>query len=165
MSTIECQQCDGTGVVTTMEPKALGRCSNGEMVYSSRTVPMNRFCDACKSTGVGETGAAAAVSPAPSLITFGGVPVDAPGFDQDRFERAMVRALVDELEVHDVGGGHVVTRRGLNGGYPCSRNRCECKAGQVGQPCKHRAALIFHLDVREPALRRQWAAAQKAVAA
>jgi hypothetical protein len=172
MSKVECQQCDGTGVVTTMEPKALGRCSNGEMVYSSRTVPMNRFCDACQRKPA-ETGAASGVTPASTFraesarnvepVTFGGHEVDAPGYTTEGFARAMARALVDELEIHGVGGGHVVTRRGLNGGYPCSRNRCECKAGQVGQPCKHRAALIFHLDVREPALRRQWAAAERSV--
>jgi hypothetical protein len=98
-------------------------------------------------------------------VTFGGVTVDAPGFTADQFERAICRALVDELEVHyDATGEVIICHRGQNGGYRVSRHTCSCKAGEVGTPCKHRALYCFHLDVREPALRRQWASARKQVA-
>ncbi len=161
-TTIECQQCDGSGVVTTMEPKALGRCSNGEMVYSSRTVPMNRFCDACKGTGAGETEMAEVISPAP--VTFGGATIHAPGFTADQFERALCRAIADDLVVSiDATGQHIVGPRDVNGGYRTTRTSCDCRAGSCGQACKHRARLIAHLDIREPALRRQWAAAERSV--
>ncbi len=170
MSRIECQQCEGRGHITRMVPKPLGHCSNGEMVYSSRQIPENRFCDACMGRGLVEGEAASAAAPAPVTepvaVVFADHQVDAPGFDRHSFERAMARALVDQLEIHrDTSGLYVVAHHGQNGGYPCSRHRCECPAGVHGQPCKHRAALIFHLDVREPALRRQWAAARKVVAA
>ncbi len=112
---------------------------------------------------------AGAVSPVQNLdmppITFGGVTITAPGFTADQFERAIYRALVDELEIHEAAGYHLVTHRGQNGGYHTTRERCDCKAGEHGQPCKHRATLCFHLDVREPALRRQCADVRKAVAA
>ncbi|HEV2122886.1 MAG TPA: hypothetical protein VGW38_08940 [Chloroflexota bacterium] len=100
---------------------------------------------------------APAVSPA--LITFGGVEVDAPGFTIDSFERAICRALVDGLEIHEAAGYHLATHRGVNGGYHVTRERCDCKAGEHDQPCKHRAMLCFHLDIREPAIRKQWAGA------
>ncbi len=175
MSKVECQQCDGTGVVTTMEPKALGRCSNGEMVYSSRTVPMNRFCDACQRKPA-ETGAASGVTPASiscaesarkvEPVTFANVTVDAPGFTQDQFERALCRAIADDLVVSiDATGQHIVGPGGVNGGYRTTRTSCDCKAGSCGQACKHRAFWIFVNDVREPAIRKQWANARKLVAA
>jgi hypothetical protein len=99
-------------------------------------------------------------------ITFANVTVDAPGFDQDQFSRAICRAFVDDLIVtQDQTGQHIVGPAGVNGGYVSSREQCTCKAGSCGQPCKHRARLIVYLDIREPALRRQWASARKLVAA
>ncbi len=120
-----------------------------------------------------ETEAASAVTPAPefrpdsgrNVITFGGATIDAPGFDQEGFEKALCRAFVDELViVQDQTGQDVVCHDGHRGGYFTSRHTCSCKAGEVGTPCKHRAFYCFHLDVREPALRRQWASARKAAA-
>ncbi len=103
-------------------------------------------------------------SPASSVITFGGVTVDAPGFDQDQFSRAICRAFVDDLIVtQDQTGQHIVGPAGVNGGYRTTRTICDCKAGSCGTPCKHRARLIAYLDIREPALRRQWAAAERSV--
>lgn len=94
-------------------------------------------------------------------VTFGGHVIDAPGFTQDQFERAMCRALVDELEIHtDETGLAIVCHRGTSGGYRVTRTSCDCKAGEVGTPCKHRAALLFHLQVRLPAVRKQWAKLQ-----
>ncbi|HEV2124597.1 MAG TPA: hypothetical protein VGW38_17730 [Chloroflexota bacterium] len=98
-------------------------------------------------------------------IRFGGVEVDAPGFDQDNFERALCRAFTDDLEIHEAAGYYLVTHRGVNGGYHVTRTSCDCKAGEHGQPCKHRAILCFHLDGREPAIRKQWSDARKAMAA
>ncbi len=120
-----------------------------------------------------QTGAAPAVTPAPivkftdSPITFGGATIDAPGFTQDQFERAMCRAFVDELViVQDQTGQDVVCHAGTNGGYFTSRHTCSCPAGVHGCSCKHRAFWIFVHDVRLPIQRRQWAAAaRKAVAA
>ncbi len=104
-------------------------------------------------------------------ITYLGHPVNAPGFTADQFERAMLRAFCADLQVkpyHD--GRHLV-------GYPnvyaylVTREQCTCKAGCAGTPCKHRAFLIACLDIREPHVRREWAAlnaerpARKAVAA
>ncbi|HEV2127840.1 MAG TPA: hypothetical protein VGR22_04390 [Thermomicrobiales bacterium] len=112
---------------------------------------------------------APAVSPVQNLdtppVTFGGHTITAPGFTPEQFERAIARALSDELVVHEAAGYHLVTHRSVNGGYHTMRTSCDSKAGEYGQPCKHRAILCFHLDVREPAIRRQWTDAQKAVAA
>lgn len=94
---------------------------------------------------------------APEPITYLGQPVNAPGFTQDQFERAMLRAFCDDLQItpyHD--GRHLV-------GYPnvyaylVTRERCTCPAGCAGTPCKHRAFLIACLDIREPHVRREWA--------
>ncbi len=121
-----------------------------------------------------ETGAAPAVTPAPgfradsarNVITFGGATIDAPGFTQDQFERALCRAIADDLVVSiDATGQHIVGPGGVNGGYRTTRTSCDCKAGSCGQACKHRARLIAYLDIREPALRRQWASVRKLVAA
>jgi hypothetical protein len=90
-------------------------------------------------------------------VTFAGQTVDAPGFSQDQFERAILRALVDELQVTPANGQHIVHRATVAHGYRVTRERCDCTAGQVGTPCKHRALLILHLDIREPAQQRQWA--------
>ncbi len=76
----------------------------------------------------------------------------------------MVRAIADDLIVTvDATGATIVGPANVNGGYVTTRESCSCRAGSCGTPCKHRAALIFHLDVREPALRRQWAAAERSV--
>ncbi|HEV2125804.1 MAG TPA: SWIM zinc finger family protein [Chloroflexota bacterium] len=132
------------------------------------------ICPVCVEDGRWKE-AAPAISPAPQIVesdtlsdspvTFGGHQVDAPGYTSDQFERAICRALVVQLEIHAVNGSHVVSHPGLTGGYKVTRTSCTCKAGEVGTPCKHRAALIFHLDVREPAIREQWADVRKAVAA
>lgn len=94
---------------------------------------------------------------APDTISWGGHVVGAPGFSEDQFERAMVRAFADDLRVkqlHD--GAYVVHHPGTTNGYRVTRERCTCKAGEVGTPCKHRAVLIAHLDIREPHTDREW---------
>jgi hypothetical protein len=106
--------------------------------------------------------AASAVS---EVISFGEVAVDAPGFDQNRFKRTVARALADDLAVTtDATGQAIVGPRVVNGGYAVSRHSCSCKAGQLGTPCKHRAALFVALYIREPAIARQWAEARKVAA-
>jgi hypothetical protein len=146
-STIERTFCSGCGTFRFKEPEQLCyHCSRGAKVE----------CPTAENSAVGQTG----------TVTFGGVIVDAPGFDQDRFERAICRALVDQLEVqYDATGEAIICHRGQNGGYRVTRHTCSCKAGEVGTPCKHRAIYCFHLDVREPAIRKQWASARKGVAA
>ncbi len=137
-----------------------------------RFKPVGERCFHCAQVPT-ETGAASAVTPAPSpvtvtseAVTFANVTVDAPGFTQDQFERAICRAIADDLVVSiDATGQHIVGPAGVNGGYRTTRTICDCKAGSCGTPCKHRARLIAYLDIREPALRRQWASVRKLVAA
>jgi hypothetical protein len=90
-------------------------------------------------------------------VTWGGHVVTAPGFSQDQFERAMVRAFVDDLQLKAIRGEqYMVHHAGLTHGYRVSRERCDCPAGQAGTPCKHRAVLIAHLDIRAPHIARAW---------
>lgn len=94
----------------------------------------------------------------PVPVTWGGHRVNAPGFDQDRFERAMARAFVDDLRVGSLrGDAYLVHHPGASHGHRVTRETCSCPAGQHDVPCKHRAILIAHLDVRAPQLARQWA--------
>jgi len=94
-------------------------------------------------------------SPASASITWAGHTVTAPNFTQDQFDRAMGRAFVDELEVKpDRQDGRYLV--GHPDAYAVSREQCTCKAGQTGTPCKHRAVLIAHLDIRVPAIAKQW---------
>lgn len=123
-----------------------------------RFKPAGELCCHCRRAPEA-TEAASAASDTP--VTFGGHVIDAPGFTQDQFERAMCRALVDELVIEtDQTGLAIVCHRGVNGGYRVTRTSCDCKAGEVGTPCKHRALLLFHLQVRLPAVRKQWAKLQ-----
>jgi hypothetical protein len=134
----------------------------------------HELCFHCQRKPI-EMEAAPAVSPVPvSLtqvedaqpVTFGGATITAPGFTADQFERAMGRAIADDLIVtQDQTGQDVVCHAGTNGGYFTTRESCSCKAGSCGTPCKHRAFWIFVHDVRLPIQRRQWAAARKLVAA
>ena len=92
-------------------------------------------------------------------ITFNGHEVDAPGFTQSQFDRAMVRAFIDDLEVtadSQLPDRWMVSHRNAGVGYHVTRERCGCKAGSARTPCKHRAFLIAHLDVRQPAIAKQW---------
>ena len=95
----------------------------------------------------------------PGTLAFNGHEVNAPGFTQDQFDRAMVRAFVDDLDVSetDTPGRYMVGHRNTGIGYHVTRERCGCKAGTAGTPCKHRAFLIAHLDIRQPAIEKQWA--------
>lgn len=122
-----------------------------------RFKPAGELCGHCRR---------AADTPAsPPPVTFGGCRIAAPGFTPDQFERAIARALVDDLQVHtDATGLAIVGPRGVNGGYRVTRTSCDCKAGSTGTPCKHRALFLFHLHVRVPARKRQWEAAHRAAA-
>ena len=42
-------------------------------------------------------------------------------------------------------------------GHRVTRETCSCPAGQHDVPCKHRALVIAHLDIRVPEVARQWA--------
>jgi hypothetical protein len=98
----------------------------------------------------------ASMSPVP--ITWGGHDVDAPGFDQDQFERAMTRAFVDDLRLKAVGGEtFLVYHPAASRGHRVTRETCSCPAGQHEVPCKHRALVIAHLDIRVPEVARRWA--------
>lgn len=149
------------GAVTTMVGKIIGRTSNGETVRSSTFfVPMNTMCPTCRGCGriKVETTTEPVETPASvESITYLGLSVNAPGFTQDQFERAMLRAFRDDLQItsyHD--GRQLVGCRNVYA-YLVTRERCSCKAGTAGVPCKHRAVLIAHLDIREPHIRREWA--------
>jgi hypothetical protein len=137
-----------------------GQCQHcGHRFFCSEPNPAP-ICYHCKSAGRSvEVEAADPVeTPATASVTYLGQPVNAPGFTQDSFTQAMARAFCDDLQItpyHD--GRCIVHRAGLTGGYLVTRDRCGCKAGTAGTPCKHRAALIAHLDIREPHVRREWA--------
>jgi hypothetical protein len=163
--TTTCTACPNTacerGAVTTMVGKVIGRASNGCEVRSETfMVPSNEMCPACRGRGriMVEIDAEPVETPATAeVITYLGEAVDAPGFTQDQFERAMLRAFCDDLQItsyHD--GRHLVGYQGLYG-YVVTRTSCDCKARRVGTPCKHRAFLIAHLDVHQPHIRREWA--------
>lgn len=130
-----------------------------------RFKPAGELCCHCRRSQ-DPTEAASAASRTSQIVTtqpvtFGGHVIDAPGFTQDQFERAMCRALVDELEIHtDETGLAIVTHRGVNGGYRVTRTSCDCRAGEIGIPCKHRAFYLFHTQVRIPAVRKEWAKVQ-----
>jgi len=94
----------------------------------------------------------------PVPVTWGGHKVDAPGFDQDRFERAMTRAFVDDLQIKPLRGEtFLVHYPGATHGHRVSRDTCTCPAGEHDVPCKHRALVIAHLDIRMPQVARRWA--------
>jgi hypothetical protein len=91
-------------------------------------------------------------------ITWGGHTVDAPGFSQDQFDRAMARAFVDDLRITPMrGNAFLVFRPGATMGQRVTRETCSCPAGEHDVPCKHRAVVIAHLDIRAPQVARQWA--------
>jgi hypothetical protein len=145
-----------------MEPKLVGnrKLPNGEIEVvraSHFLVPMGTMCPVCRGAGRTVEAAEPVEEPA-TAITYCGQPVNAPGFDQGSFTRAMARAFCDDLAIkpyHD--GRHIVHHAGLTGGYVVTREHCDCPAGRAGTPCKHRAVLIAHLDVRAPHVRREWA--------
>ena len=90
----------------------------------------------------------------PRPITWGGHTVNAPGFTQCQFDRAMGRAFVDELEVKpDRRPGRYLVGHPQTYAYAVTREHCTCKATA---PCKHRALLIAHLDIRVSAIAKQW---------
>ncbi len=100
------------------------------------------------------------VSPVP--VTWGGHDVDAPGFDQDRFERAMTRAFIDDLRLKSTGREtFLVYHPNASMGHRVTRETCSCPAGQHDVPCKHRALVIAHLDIRVPEVARRWARRQR----
>ena len=163
----ECQQCDGAGMITRMEPQPLKGC---KLRSSHRLAAQNRKCEHCSwgRVRVEVETTSGGNSQIEQPLTFNGHEVNAPGFTQAQFDRAMVRAFIDDLEVTadpQLPDRWMVSHRNAGVGYHVTRERCGCKAGTAGTPCKHRAFLIAHLDVREPAIRRQWSDVRKAVAA
>lgn len=100
----------------------------------------------------------------PVPVTWGGQEVDAPGFDQGRFERAMARAFVDDLQLKPLGGGaFLVHHPAATRGHRVTRQTCSCPAGEHEVPCKHRALVIAHLDIRSPERARRWARRQRRI--
>ena len=151
----ECQQCDGAGMVTSMEPAPI---KGTKLRSSHRLVAQNRKCEHCAWGRVRVEVETDNLSDSPQPLTYHGHEVTAPGFTQDRFDRAVVRGFVDDLVATDTDtpDRYIVGHRGCGIGYHVTRERCGCAAGTAGTPCKHRAFLIAHLDVRQPAIKRQW---------
>ncbi len=154
----DCQR----GAITTMVGKIIGRASNGcEVRSDSFMVPSNEMCPICRGCGriTMEIDAEPVETPASAeSITYLGVSVNAPGFPAAQFERAMLRAFCDDLQVKRYHNGrHIVHQQGCTSGYVATREHCTCKAGTADAPCKHRAFLIASLDIREPHVRREWA--------
>ena len=153
-----CKECGGTGIVTTMEPQPLKGC---KLTSSHRLAAQNRKCEHCSwgRVRVEVEPASSARAEDSQPITFNGHEVTAPGFTQSQFDRAMVRAFIDDLEVTadpQLPGRWMVSHRDADVGYHVSRERCGCKAGTAGTPCKHRGFLIAHLGVRQPAIAKEW---------
>lgn len=127
------------GAITTMVGRVIGRTSAGHEVRSETfLVPSNEMCPVCRGRGriTVEIDAEPVETPASAeVVTYCGQEVNAPGFDQDQFERAMLRAFRDDLQVkpyHD--GRWIVHHPGLTGGYVVSREACTCPAGVAGAP-------------------------------
>jgi hypothetical protein len=139
--------------------KRNGHCQHcGHRFFSSAPNPAP-ICYHCESAGrTVETDAEPVEEPASAgAITYLGQLVNAPGFSQDQFTRAMLRAFRDDLQIasyHD--GRQLVGCQGVYG-YVVTRGGCDCKAGRAGTPCKHKALLVAHLDIRQPHVRREWA--------
>lgn len=151
------------GAVTTMVGKIIGRASNGCEVRSETfMVPSNTMCPACRGRGritVEIDAEPVETSATAESIHDLGMPFNTPNFTAVQFERAMLRAFCDDLQIkpyHD--GRPIVHHLGCTGGYVVTRERCTCPAGVAGTPCKHRAILIACLDIRQPHVRRQWEA-------
>jgi hypothetical protein len=101
---------------------------------SVHLAPSNEMCPTCKGRGriKVEIDAEPVEAPA-STITYCGHVVDAPGFDQDSFTRAMLRAFCDDLQItpyHD--GRRIVHHVGCTGGYVATREHCELHGGIRG---------------------------------
>lgn len=81
----------------------------------------------------------------PGPLTYGGYRVDAPGFDPDVFGRAIAKALDAGIRVvpADRPGVFRVANPANGAVYTVSRRRCDCRAGQFGGTCKHRALLCL----------------------
>jgi len=145
----------GTGVYIE---RRNGQCQHcGHRFFSSSPTP-GPLCFHCKNAGKaveddpGEVGCIKNIQPEP--ITWAGYIVDAPNFTQDQFDRAMGRAFVDELEVKpDRRPGRYLVGHPQTYAYAVTREHCTCKATA---PCKHRALLIAHLDIRVSAIAKQW---------
>lgn len=152
--TIEpCEACAGTGTVTVAGPRLVG-APDGQADHD-----MEMTCPVCEGTGE-----VPAEGPQPLAVpvTWGGHTVDAPGFDQDQFERAMARAFTDDLRLKPLRGrAFLVYRPGASVGQRVTRTTCSCPAGEHEVPCKHRAVVIAHLDVRVPEMARRWARRMK----
>ena len=115
----------GTGTITTLRPRAVETTPDAD---GTLAVP----------------------------VTWGGHTVDAPGFDQDRFDRAMARAFIDDLRLEPLpGDAFLVHFPGSSRGHYTTRETCTCPAGQHDVPCKHRALVIAHRDVRAPELAKR----------
>jgi hypothetical protein len=120
------------------------------------TVAGPRPIDTTRTEPAEQVRIGAPVVPVP--ITWGGHTVNAPGFDQDRFDRAMARAFVDDLQIKPLRGEtFLVHYPGATHGHRVTRETCSCPAGQHDVPCKHRALVIAHLDIRMPEAARRWA--------
>ena len=83
-------------------------------------------------------------SPVPGTILVGGFILEAPGFTPESFDRGMHRAFNDNLELRAIPGA--IGRFRVNG-YMTDRNTCTCKAGQTNTACKHRAYVIYMMDI------------------
>ena len=131
-----CTRCNGKGEVPTGHANLIG-------------LPTFTTCDDC--LGYGETyhsglfddmGDEPGETPAP--VTVGGFTVEAPGFTPDSFDRAIQRAFNDNLDLGAIPGA--IGRFRVNG-YTTDRHTCTCKAGQAGMGCKHRAYVIYQMDI------------------
>lgn len=135
-TTERCQRCNGLGEVPMHYPT--GR----------RSVACNwERCRGCNGRGVVEV--EGPDSPSPATITVAGHTLYAPTFTADSFDRAIMRAHDEGLQVMATDRRDMVLVSNPTHGtcYTVSRTTCDCKAGQRGIACKHRALAIFLADV------------------
>lgn len=145
-----CNGCNGHGEV----PSGYTRFHSGLMAW--------RVCHECNGVGTVEVDAEPVEIPASAdTIIVDGSTVTAPGFTVASFQRALQRADADNLKLGWTDRPDVFTVSrgvGMNNFYVTGRSQCNCKAGQRGVGCKHRALAIFLADIGNdlPAdLRRQ----------
>lgn len=150
---VTCEACHGSGRVTVTRSRWIGG-ANG---YRSEQTAEVR-CDACLGYGeryVSEfTATTAGRSPEPPparRIAIAGHQLHAPGFTPATFDRGVYRSFDEGLRVEatDLEGVYLASNPTHSTSYTVTRETCSCRAGRSGKACKHRARVIFELDICE----------------
>ena len=87
-----------------------------------------------------------------TVIPDQGYLIDAPNFTTESFRRLVDRATAEGVTLEQAArpGVFTATRAGSPHVYTVTRASCSCTAGQLGQPSKHRAAVVLFLAIKRP---------------